>query len=620
MPRGPMRKVWMVAAALLCACGVAKQPPTREVVHLYGSPYERGKQHGELLASKVKSFYATMLTNSLLPYLGREQPDIASFLREYAKPEYAPERFGFRLLLDSAKSIERTMPRAVREELQGIADGSGLTYDEVLVLNTFVDTTLAVRGIALAIRLGRAPVLDKVEFLGAAQDGVDNDADGVVDEADEDVLSPWIPSLRAAVVGLPRQVAFRLTLRDADGVDPDTLRLLLDGVLYQAGDAAVTLETPTPDALVVTLRPPAPFAPGAVGTLVVGAGDTRVLDNPAPSHASFMRDEEILFTVLPAGGAAAVPAPETVRRPRLTDGRTRPPPVAVALRGPATASREPLLGHHFALLDANTAHKHTVVFVHHPDNAPPFAVVGWAGVMWGLSGLNGQGVGYACNPADTLDNTVVGGLLENIADLAKARLLARGTPIGVAGRRVLESASDAVDGREVLKGLKHIYGWSCALADGHGGLEAVETDGDAFVEGQGGVYPFGPQDTDANGRLLASLRGDELVLGSSASRNVEDITTLLVAGQRIVPGRRWSGFFFRSRRAIDAAFRQVEAGYGALDVPALQRMLGGDELVDRSDSMNAVVLEPARRRLHTAMGTVPATESPWEAVDLEEAP
>ena len=40
------------------------------------------------------------------------------------------------------------------------------------------------------------------------------------------------------------------------------------------------------------------------------------------------------------------------------------------------------------------------------------------------------------------------------------------------------------------------------------------------------------------------------------------------------------------------------------------------EVVDRSDSMNAVVLDLKNRVLHSAMGTVPATNSPFIATGL----
>ncbi len=280
-----MRLLSALAASLavLCACGPATPPPTRELLRLTGAPYDRGLQHGTQLRSKVRSFYTTLLVNSLFPYLSREQPDISSLLKEYEADRYQQGRFAYELLLDSAKSVERTLPRAVREELQGVADGSGLTYEQVLVLNTFVDSVLATRGVALAIRLARSPTVESLELVGAGADGQDNDGDGQADEAGEGTFSPFVPTVAALAVELPQDVAFRFVLKDPDGVDPGTVRLRLGETLYTDGAAGLTLEPLSFDRLRVTLRPPQGLPPGAVQSLVVGAGDHLVVAQPPPT-------------------------------------------------------------------------------------------------------------------------------------------------------------------------------------------------------------------------------------------------------------------------------------------------------------------------------------------------
>jgi hypothetical protein len=276
-----LRRLFCVVLAALCGCAPLEKPATREVVHLFGSPYDRGLQHGEKLKSKVHSFFTTLLTNSLFPYLGREQPDISSFLPEYQAERYQNGHFAFELLLDSAKNIEKSLPRATRDELRGVADGSGLSYDEVLVLNTFVDTVLAVRGIALAIRLGRAPQLERIEALGAEADGVDNDADGQTDEMDEAVIAPWIPELRASWVELPTNVKFKLTLRDPDGISASTLRISLGGTLYTEGSPGLSLSQPAADVLEATLTPPEGLPAASDHTLVISAGVVSSFASPA---------------------------------------------------------------------------------------------------------------------------------------------------------------------------------------------------------------------------------------------------------------------------------------------------------------------------------------------------
>jgi hypothetical protein len=603
--------VLVLLGSVLVACAPQQAPATREEITLTGAPYDRGLSHGTQLRSKIRSFYTTLLTNSLYPYLSREQPDIASLLTEYQKPRYQDGNFAYALLLDSAKSVERTLNRATREELQGIADGSGLTYDEVLILNTFVDTVLAVRGVALAIRQGRAPVLESVELVGAATDGVDNDNDGMTDEAGEGTFSPWVPELNAQAVELPRDVKLRAVLVDPDGIDPATVRVTFGSELFTQGSPQLVLTELAPDRLEVVATPSLPLAEGAVVTLVLAAGDKLILDDPPPSHASFMRDEELVFTVKGAGLDR-----RDVRRPRLIDERTRPPTIATGVRGTATTGGATYLAQHFALLDANTSHKHTVALRHQPDTGPAYVTIGWAGVVYGFSGLSDRGVGYVCNPADTLDNSVVGSVLQDIGDLSQAKLLATGTPIGFVGRKMLEQATDAASAREVMAAAKHVYGWTCLLGDAAGGLEAVEVDSDVFQSGQGGIYPYTPTDVDASGRPYASAGADDLLAGSSYAKNVNDAPVLPISTTRVVPQRQWSSFFYRSRRAMDGLARMLLDHYGAIDVRQLETFLADQELVDRSDSMNAVVLDLGARQVHSAMGQVPATDGPFEVTEV----
>src|SRR5690606_21926185 len=146
-----------------------------------------------------------------------------------------------------------------------------------------------------------------------------------------------------------------------------------------------------------------PLAPGAISSVVVQAGDRKIVEQPPPAHARFMRDERMTFSVKGAGKA-----PHEIANRGFEDGRTQPPAFAFAARGAATGG-DPLLAQHFALLDANTAHKHTAVFIHQPERGPAFAVVGWAGVIWGFSGLNVRGLAYGCTYSDSLDNSVVAG-------------------------------------------------------------------------------------------------------------------------------------------------------------------------------------------------------------------
>lgn len=590
---------------VVTACAPATPPPTRETLVLTGSAYDRGLQHGTQLRSKIRSFYTTLMTNSLYPFLSREQPDIATLLKEYDSEKYQNGKFAYELLLESAKNLERNLGRNARDEMRGIADGSGLTYEEVLVLNTFVDTTLAVRGIGLAIRQGRAPVIESVEFLGLGSDGVDNSGDGRADETDEGVLKPYDPPFFAAAVEVDVRTKLRVVFSDPDGVDPQTVRVRVNEGLFTFGDPSLDITELDATHVQLTWTPPEPLPAASTVTFVVSAGDKRIIEIPGPPRASFRRDEELVVTTRGAGLS-----PKAISRPTLTDNRTRPPPFTVGVRG-SRAAEGPLLAHSFALLDANTAHKHTVALVHRPDSGPSYVTVGWAGIVYGISGLNERGVGVACNPSDTLDNSVVGSVLDQVADLSKAKLLASGLPVGFIVKRVLEKASTAQEGADAIAEVDPVYGWNCTVADAQGGLEVVEMDSDVFRQGQSGIYRYGPTDRDASMRRYSSLGDDDVITGSSFTRNVDDSITLTLAGQRIVPQRFWSGFFFRSRRVMDNVTRRVQARAEPIDVPWLEGLLVEPEVVDRSDSMNAVVLDLKNRVLHSAMGTVPATNSPF---------
>lgn len=601
----------MLCLALLSGCQPLVKPPTRETIELRGTPYERGLQHGTQLKSKIHSFYTTLLTNSLFPYLSREQPDIASFLPEYAAERYQNGNFAYELMLDSAKSVERSLGRDVRDELRGIADGSGLTYDQVLVLNTFVDTVLAVRGVALAIRLARAPLIKSVQFTGAATDGVDNDDDGLSDEPGEGTLDPYVPEVFGTLVELPPTTGIRLVLTEVDGVDPATVRLFVDDRLYNKDSPELVMTELSATELEVVFTPSTPLPSAIVTTLVVGAGDKKLITVPPPTRASFMRDEELAFSTRGAGVSK-----RDLRRVPLTDGRTRPPPVAIAVRRAMSASGTPFIAHHFSLLDANSAHKHTVALRHVPESGPAFVTIGWAGIVYGFSGLSERGVGYACNPSDTLDNSVVGSVLDSVVDLSKAKLVAKGVPIGFLGRRILEQATSAEAARDVIANAERVYGWTCVTADRAGGLEAIEVDSDIFTDGSKGSFPFSPTELDPLGRRWASTTDDDFVLGSNFVRNVPDIATLNLAGQRIVPQKQWSGFFHRSRRAVDGVKNRLDGLRGAVDAEALQAIIADPQFVDQSDSMNAVVLDLEALQVRSAMGAVPATSVPFEITEV----
>ena len=91
----------------------------QEQVCLAGEPYELGRSHGEQLRGGITSF-------------------LEDFLRQGEQVLGTP----FALIRDSAKRLQATIPAEYLQEMQGIADGAGLELEDVLALNSFVDTDL----------------------------------------------------------------------------------------------------------------------------------------------------------------------------------------------------------------------------------------------------------------------------------------------------------------------------------------------------------------------------------------------------------------------------------------------------------------------------------------------
>ena len=187
----------LIMAVALASCEPAEQPKYYRVVDLYGTPYERGFQHGQLFRDEIRSFYTMLLTNSLLPYLNREQPDIAEFLLTYEEDRYQDGNFSYQLLLESGQNIEPDIPQEYIEEMQGIADGAELPYDDILLLNTLFDSMVCLRAMTFFIRAIQAPVVAAVDFGDLSGDGVDNDGDGEVDEPGEGGRCPKTPRSRS---------------------------------------------------------------------------------------------------------------------------------------------------------------------------------------------------------------------------------------------------------------------------------------------------------------------------------------------------------------------------------------------------------------------------------------
>ncbi len=662
---------------LICSCDESEEPPHAYVAVLEGSAYERGFQHGEMLSHRIKSLYATLLPNSLMPYLTREQPDIASVLVEYKTAENKPDSyyahfmeeclasctercsekcsFSYLLMRDSAYNLEKFLSDDIVSEMKGISDGSDMPYEEILILNTFLDTMLAFRAITLFIKQLQAPFILSYEVLADMDsDGFDNNNDGTLDE-DDNKIKKYEPLPHAAMVEVPKDASVRFLVNDLKlglgvdkgdepGVDPCTIRIQLDQTQYAydpecsadknrekcvyADGSACNMEgfdckdcllTEFKDEgstkMYATFKPKDGFKEASSVSILLQAGDFNEIVNPPPLHARYMRDERITFTTKGFGKKH-----HQVENRGEDDGRTQPPSYAFAVRGSATPDGKPLLANHYQLLDSNTTHEHTALFIHKPKDGIAHAVLGYSGVVWGFSGMNAEGLTYAFTNSDSLDNTMVKRFSEETFD---AKLLCSGTPIGIMGRELLAKCSNVEEGIQYLSDTERTFGWNMLLADAEGNIAAVEMDSDIKDKDDGGLHAYTPdvddenfENTDEHGLAWASEDKDDIRIASHYAKNVNDINDTIVVFT-VNPQRFWTSFFFRSVRAWSILGSEISKRYGQIDSEGAIEIMRTPELVDDRDSMIAAVFSPSEGILRYAMGEVPATDQPFVEFDLK---
>ncbi len=641
----------LLIAPFVFGCELGPPPDHARVQVLTGSPYERGFQHGEAMADRIRSLQTTLLTSSLLPYLNRERAAVASVMLAYRDkdddefesyyqryrreclqefPDDCRIKCGFAYLVmrDSARSLTPYLPQRYLDEMQGIADGAGLPFEQILVLNTFFDTLLSFRAITAFIRGVQAPRVERVRFLDLEERG-DYDGADLPDEDWDKISGPHEPSPHAVAVEVSPRSAVEFLIHDTKlevgtdlgeppGVDPSTVRVRVDDVQYtypEDDGILQVFEVPDDEERVrVVLIPPGGFAEAAQVSLVVQAGDFNAIIDPPPERARFMRDERITFTTAGFGREKH----EVANRDPTPDGSI-PPSISFAARGTATADGAPLLAHHYALLDANTVHKHAVLSVHHPDEGAAHAVLGYAGFIWGFSGMNEHGLTFAFNNSDTLNNPMTGAFLE---ELFQAEFSLRGVPIGIVGRELLASEETVGGAVDLLAAVSHTGGWNVLLADAEGDLAAVELDSNIDFEGapadRTGAHVIRPDDRDEHGEPLAGISGDELYLGSHYRKNLEDIrTTALVFD--VQPQRYWTTFYYRSVQATAVLRERLRQALGALDPERAKAILRFPELVDQRDSMNAAIYQPRSGTFLWAAGEIPATDGVFREFAFEPA-
>jgi len=401
----------------------------------------------------------------------------------------------------------------------------------------------------------------------------------------------------------------------------------------------------------VIFTPPGGLEPGTAYYLELQAGDLSPVYSPAPYHHRNMRTERIAFTTegfFERHGCGE--APREVPNKGVHDDSVMPTSIAFSARGDATPDGRPLLAHHYALLDSDMVHEHSTIFIHHPDGGKAHAILGYAGLVWGFSGMNEDGLVFAFNNSDSLDNPLVGAALneifevrnlirllqspdlEGLSDVMRdVMLLATGMPIGMAGRDILRNSATTEEALRYLYLSGTTYGWNVMLMDASGDMAVAEIDGavmaDAVIDpgetkDKDGFKSYRPDESDeANldeyGGMWASHTADDLIMACHFQKNTQDMIDLSLMGMFTPRNQRfWTGFYFRSLRSFYVLKEKIEEDYGSIGVEQAQQILRTPELVDTRDSMNACVYEPAVCRMHWAMGGAPVTDLPFIELDL----
>lgn len=589
---------------LICLAAAACGPTAVEerpipIVRLRGSPKEMGEQHGRRFGEDIRTLYTRFLDAQVLPYLNRQQKvidDTFLGLPGYTKkPEYQDGKFAYRFLLDSAETLAQDQPDDYWQEIDGIAAGAGIGVEQARILNTFGDTLLGMLALSFYTDREKAPVLAEVRFAAAAGDKRDNDGDGFVDEADEGTFAPQ-PLADAALrkVG-PGRIA--LVLADPDGVQDDPLLLRVNGRdvplaerTYSRAGTETTIEF---DA--------APYWTDGWNTVAVQASDLSKAAEPPPVHPYTMRQVRLLIGGPQAAGKA------------VNAGYDDPPGAATSL---AVATPDgAFVARNFVLLDADTAHDHAAVFVFEPsptaENPQPqrYAIVGWAGASWALTGMNEAGQAVSVNIVETLSNGVARGIDEGLFPKA------RGMTFGAVGRYVLARNLSPQEFKDAMAGIRSASGVVVQLADATRGVVTTCELRAGLLGGAPGAC-YGTEGTGPALRpaddYVASFAAYQAHYDDASGNLLDGIAPILLK-----PQRYWSTEWLESYSTYGRLMRVLGAEDPGRDPLGWIETLRRPGIASKRNSMHSAVMLPGQE-MWVGAGKLPSTESPFFRLTAQE--
>lgn len=101
-----------VIGHLVALCDTAFQRKSITLLKLTStSPFERGKEHGQILKKRIQEVYDPIL------HMKRHNPISQTVITQF----------------------EKQIPDSLKDELKGLAQGSGYSYEDVLLIHTFLD-------------------------------------------------------------------------------------------------------------------------------------------------------------------------------------------------------------------------------------------------------------------------------------------------------------------------------------------------------------------------------------------------------------------------------------------------------------------------------------------------
>lgn len=228
------------------------------VITVHGEGYAAGYMHGKLLQEEVRS--------------------IMSSLGAAITEGGAGGVLARGVLLRKAHQLDERIPEIYRQEMQGVADGAGVSYNEVLLMNTYDDLVYLAGCSSIAVERGEknAPALVHGRNLDYDVEGL-ADMGVIIRYADKDVLSVAFPGYIGALTGvndagitlgsltseiaetkldIPTGVLYRMVLENARTID-DAERILSERkttignnvAITSAGENAVAVFEMTPSSI-----------------------------------------------------------------------------------------------------------------------------------------------------------------------------------------------------------------------------------------------------------------------------------------------------------------------------------------------------------------------------------